>query len=108
MYTLKHELIDTNAYKLQAPLSERVMLMGIVVIQRYFLVSKLKKTKTKFLRCSGYLNSIKPLQSKIYAFSNSYTTTKLSKLLIPLQLLKHVIKYCKKIYERSGKNLFGI
>ena len=25
----------------------------------YILVSKLKKIKTKFLRCTGYLNSIK-------------------------------------------------
>ena len=23
-----------------------------------------------------------------------------------IQLLKHVIKYCEKVYERSGKNLF--
>ena len=23
-----------------------------------------------------------------------------------LQLLKHVVKYCEKVYERSGKNLF--
>ena len=33
--------------------------MGMVVIQPYILVSKLKKTKTKFLLCIGYLNSIK-------------------------------------------------
>ena len=33
--------------------------MGMVVIQPYILVSKLNKTKTKFLRCAGYLNSIK-------------------------------------------------
>ena len=33
--------------------------MGMVVIQPYTLVSKLKKTKTMFLRCTGYLNSIK-------------------------------------------------
>ena len=33
--------------------------MGMVVIQPLILVSKLKKTKTKFLRCTGYLNSIK-------------------------------------------------
>ena len=33
--------------------------MGMVVIQPYSLVSKLKKTKTKFLPCTGYLNSIK-------------------------------------------------
>ena len=33
--------------------------MGMVVIQPYTSVSKLKKTKTEFLRCAGYLNSIK-------------------------------------------------
>ena len=33
--------------------------MGMVVIQPYILASKLKKIKTKFLRCTGYLNSIK-------------------------------------------------
>ena len=33
--------------------------MGMVVIQPYILVSKLKKAKTKFLSCTGYLNSIK-------------------------------------------------
>ena len=33
--------------------------MGMVVIQPYISVSKLKKIKTKFLRCTGYLNSIK-------------------------------------------------
>ena len=33
--------------------------MGMVVIQPYISMSKLKKIKTKFLRCTGYLNSIK-------------------------------------------------
>ena len=33
--------------------------MGMVVIQPYILVSELKKTKTRFLRCDGYRNSIK-------------------------------------------------
>ena len=33
--------------------------MGMVVIQPYILVSKLKETKTEFLHCTGYLNSIK-------------------------------------------------
>ena len=36
-----------------------MLLMDMVVIQPYILVSKLKKIKTKFLRCTGYLNSIK-------------------------------------------------
>ena len=33
--------------------------MGMVVIQPYSLVSKIRKTKPKFLLCTGYLNSIK-------------------------------------------------
>ena len=33
--------------------------MGMVVKQPYIWVSKLKKIKTKFLRCTGYLNSMK-------------------------------------------------
>ena len=32
--------------------------MGMFVIQYYILVSKIKKTKTKYLRCTGYLNNI--------------------------------------------------
>ena len=33
--------------------------MGMVVTQPGILVSKLKKIKTKFLPCTGHLNSIK-------------------------------------------------
>ena len=33
--------------------------MVMVVIQPYTSVSKLKKIKTKFLRSTGYLNSVK-------------------------------------------------
>ena len=83
--------------------------MGKVVIQPYIFVSKLKKIKTKFLRCTGYLNSIKtPKKQDLLLilvlvrqqnFLNCYSRV--------LQLLKkHVIKYCEKVYERSGKNLF--
>ena len=40
--------------------------------------------------------------------SSSCTTTELSKLLTSCltAVKKHVIKYCEKVYERSGKNLF--
>ena len=75
----------------------------------YILVSKLKKIKTKFLRCTGYLNSIKkPYKARFIANSRSCTTTELSKLLTSCltAIKKHVIKYCEKVYERSGKNLF--
>ena len=49
--------------------------MGMVVIQPYILVSKLKKTKTKFLRYTGYLNSIKTYKARFVANSSSCTTT---------------------------------
>ena len=51
--TFKRELIDTQAYKLQTSLSERTVVDGMIVIQPFILVSKLKKPKTRFLRCTG-------------------------------------------------------
>ena len=78
------------------------------VIQLYILVSKLKKIKTKFLRFTGYLNSIKPCKARFIANSNYCTTTELSTLLTSCltAVKKHDIKYCEKVYERSSQNLF--
>ena len=53
--------------------------MGMVVIQPYILVPKLKKTKAKFLLCTGYLNSIKTFKARFIAYSSSCTITELSK-----------------------------
>ena len=81
--------------------------MGMVVIQPYILVPKLKKNKTKFLRCTGYLNSIKPYEARFIANSSSCTTIDSSKLVTScLTAVKTCIKYCEKVYERSDKNLF--
>ena len=76
--------------------------MGMVVIQPYILVSKLKKIKTKFLLHK------KTYKARFIAYSSSCTTTELSKLLTSCltAVKKHVNKYCEKVYERSGKNLF--
>ena len=50
----------------------------------------------------------KPYKARFIANSSSCTTTELSKLLTScLTTIKnHVVKYCEKVYERSGKNLF--
>ena len=50
----------------------------------------------------------KPYKARFIANSSSCTTTELSKLLTLCltAVKKHVIKYCEKVYERSGKNLF--
>ena len=50
--------------------------MGMVVIQPYFLVSKLKKTKKKFQH-----KLHKNYKGRFIANSSSCTTTELSKLL---------------------------
>ena len=50
----------------------------------------------------------RPYKTRFIANSSSCTTTELSKLLTScLTAVKnHVIRYCEKVYERSGKNLF--
>ena len=50
----------------------------------------------------------RPHKARFIANSGSCTTTELSKLLTScLTAVKnHVIRYCEKVYERSGKNLF--
>ena len=55
--TLKRELVDTNAYKLQPSLSEWAIVDG----HGCHTALHFKKTKTKFLWCTSYLNSIKSL-----------------------------------------------
>ena len=81
--------------------------MGMVVIQPYISVSKLKKTKIKLLRCAGYLNSIKPHKARFIANSSSHTSTELSKLLTScLTAVKTCYQVREKVYEGSGKNLF--
>ena len=71
------------------------------------------KTKRDFLHSIGYLNCTKKKKKKktykarFIANSSSCTTIELSKLLTScLTTIKnHVIQYCEKVYERSGKNL---
>ena len=82
--------------------------MGMVVIQANILVSKLKKTKTKFLRCTGYLNSIKPHKARFIANSSSCTTTELSKLLTScLTAVKNMLSSTVKRYMRDSVD-FGL
>ena len=51
---------------------------------------------------------IRPYKALCFANSSSCTTTELSKLLTACltTIRKHVIKYCDKVYGRSGTNLF--
>ena len=66
------------------------------------------KERQDFLRCIGYLSFTKHSIKHDLLQTRSCTTTELSKLLTScLTAVKnHVIRYCEKVYERSGKNLF--
>ena len=84
--------------------------MRMVVIQPYISVSQVKKIKTKFLRCTGYLNSIKyPYKARFIANSSSCSTTELSKLLTScLTAVKNMFSSIAKRYMRdSVKTYFG-
>ena len=50
----------------------------------------------------------RPYKARFIANSSSCTTTELSKILTSCltAVKKHQIKYCEKVYEGSGKNLF--
>ena len=88
--------------------------MAISVIQSPSLLYVLLKAKTSFLWYIGYLNFIKDLtkrgllQIQYITNSSSCTTTELPKSLTSCltTIRKHIIKYCDKVFERSGRNLF--
>ena len=74
--------------------------MGMVVMQPYILVSKLMKTKTKFLRCTGFLHSIKkPIkQDMVLILVLVRQHNFINCLPHVLQLLKHVKNMVKKYF----------
>ena len=81
--------------------------MGMVVIQPFISVSRLKKTKTKFLRCTGYLNSTKTYKARFMANSSSCTTTELSKLLTScLTAVKNMLSSTVKRYMRDPVKIY--
>ena len=91
-------------------LMRRLSLIGIDAIWLLSLGCLLMRTIASFLRYTGYLN-----------FINGPINHVLLLILVHVQLLSvysfdflthitknHVIKYCTTVYERNGKNLFGL
>ena len=107
--TLRRELVDTNAYKLQPSLSKRVIVNGhgCHTALNFGVKVKVNQDKVPTLYWLPKLNK-KTYKARSIANSSSCTTTELSKLLTSCltAVKKHIIKYCEKVYERSGKNLF--
>ena len=67
----------------------------------------LRNAKTDFLRCIGYLSFTKHrikhdlLQTQVLVLQLNFLNYQLR-----ASLLSKIIRYCEKVYERSGKNLF--
>ena len=106
--TLKRELVYTNTYKLQPSLSERVILdgHGCYTTLHFGVKAKENQHKVPTLYWSPKLYK-KTYKARFIANSSSCTATELPKLLTTCltAVTKHVIKYCEKVYERSGKYL---
>ena len=109
--TLKFELVDTYAYKLQPSLSERVIVdgHGCHTALHFGVEAKENQDKVPALYWLPKFHK-NPYKARFIANYSSCTTTELSKLLTSCltAVKKHVIKYCEKVYERSGKNLLGL
>ena len=108
--TLKRELVDTNAYKLQPPLSERVIVdgHGCHTALHFGVKAKENQDKVPTLYWLPKLHK-KPYKARFIANSSSCTTTELSKLLTScLTAVKNMLSNIVKRYMRDlVKTYFG-
>ena len=106
--TLKQELSGTKAYEQTSEKEKSVINNHIFHNATRFAVSVNEDQER--LPTFYWLHRLhnKLYKARFIANSSSCTTTELSKLLTSCltTIKKHVIRYCEKVYERSGKNLF--
>ena len=109
--TLKRELVDTNAYKLQPSLSERVIVdgHGCHTALHFGVKAKENQDNVPTLYWLPKLHK-KPYKARFIANSSSCTTTELSKLLTScLTAVKNMLSNIVKRYMRDPvKTYFGL
>ena len=109
--TLKRELVDTNAYKLQLSLSERVIVdgHGCHTALHFGVNAKENQDKVPTLYWLPKLHK-KPYKARFITISSSCTTTELSKLLTScLTAVKNMLSNIVKRYMRDlEKTYFGL
>ena len=109
--TLKRERVDTNAYKLQPSLSERVIVNGhgCHTALNFGVKAKENQDKVSTLYWLPKLHK-KPYKARFIANSSSCTTTELSKLLTScLTAAKNMFSSIVKRYMRDlVKIYFGL
>ena len=108
---LKQELSGTKAYK-ETSEEEKSVVNGHCnhLALRFSVCVKERQDRLPTMYWLPNLQKKKTYKTRFIANSSSCTTTELSKLLTScLTAVKnHVIRYCEKVYERSGKNLFRL
>ena len=108
MNTLKQELSGTKAYK-ETSEEEKCVVNGHCnhLALNFSVCVKERQGRLPTMYWLPKLHK-GPYKARFIANSSSCTTNELSKLLTScLTAVKiHVIRYCEKVYERSGKNLF--
>ena len=106
--TLKQELSGTKTYK-ETSEEEKSVVNGHCnhLALKFSVCVKERQNRLPTMYWLPKLHKT-PYKARFIANSSSCTTTELSKLLTScLTAVKnHVIRYCEKVYERSGKNLF--
>ena len=111
IYTLKRELVDTNAYRLQPSLSERVIVDGPCchTALHFGVNAKQNQDKVPTLYWLPKLHK-KPYKARFIANSSSNTTTELSKLLTScLTAVKNMLSSTVKRFMRDQvKTYFGL
>ena len=109
--TLKRELVDTNAYKPQPSLSERVIVdgHGCHTALHFGVKAKENQDKVPTLYWLPKLHK-KPYKARLIANSSSCTTTELAKLLTScLTAVKNMLSSIVKRYMRDPvKTYFGL
>ena len=96
-------MLINDVYKLQASLSERVVSMGMVVIQPCILVSK-DKVPTLYWFFKLHKN---PYKTRFIVYSSSCTTTELSKLLTScLTAVKNMLLSTVKRYMKDPVRIY--
>ena len=109
--TLKRALVDTNAYKLQYSLSERVIIDGHGCHTSLHFGVNAKENQDKVPKLYWLPKLTKnPYKARLIANSSSCTTTELSKLLTScLTAVKNMSSSTVKRYMRDpGKTHFGL
>ena len=108
--TLKQELSGTKAYK-ETSEEEKSVVNGHCnhLALKFSVCVKERQDSLPTMYRLPKLHKT-PYKARFIANSSSCTTTELSKLLTScLTAVKnHVIRYCEKVYERSGKICFGL